>query len=333
VNAPILQERHEDWGIIVYDSELDEFEAQICNESIARTVDRPLSAGCLITGRCNLHCKFCYGNDESLPKVELSGSEWKDIFAHLRSWGLMRVDLSGGEPTIRNDAWEIAYHASAAGLNVVLSTNGLVLHKTGPQLFPKETRIHVSLDSGFEVVHESSRLLRTLHPSRNSFSRSIDFIRRSLSQGYSVRVLTCIGPHNSAGLFQLGQHLATIGVKEWNISRILSAGRAQANFKQNWAIDDQHVLEQIVTIRAAFPWMRIRYSNRTDQDGYFLLVLPDGILATQYTDGRDKVPLGRLLDLSLADLQQSPEFNVTRHVNKWIATSVGCQHISHSLAA
>jgi MoaA/NifB/PqqE/SkfB family radical SAM enzyme len=329
----MYQERKENWGIIVYDSELDEFEAQICNERVERMVDRPLSTGCLITGRCNLRCNFCYGNDESLPKVELSADEWKKIFAHLRSWGIMRVDLSGGEPTIRKDACEIAHHASDEGLNVILSTNGLVLHKTGPPLFPKKTRIHVSLDSGFESVHESSRVLRTLQPSRNSFRNSIDFIRRSLRQGYSVRVLTCIGQHNSAGLFELGQHLATIGVKEWNISRILSAGRAQINFKQNWDISDRHVIEQIVTIRSAFPWMRIRYSNRIDQEGYFLLVLPDGTLATQYTDGRDKVVMGQVLDFSLSDLQQNRQFNLARHVNKWIATSVGCQHISHPVAA
>ncbi|HET6976986.1 MAG TPA: radical SAM protein [Pyrinomonadaceae bacterium] len=325
--------RQEPWGQILYDRELDEFEAQVCDERVSPVIDRPLSAGCLVTGRCNLRCNFCYGNDESLPTEELSIDDWKNIFVRLRSWGLMRVDLSGGEPTLRTDIGDIARHALDVGLNVVLSTNGLVLHKTGPSILPKQTRIHVSLDSGFDSVHESSRVLRTLRPSQNSFRRTMGFIRKSLEQGYSVRVLTCIGQHNNEGLFQLGQLLATVGVKEWNISRILPAGRAKTNFEGSWAVNNQLLLEQISTIRYAFPWMRIRYSNRIDQDGYFLLVLPDGTLATQYTDERDKVGLGRLLDLSLDDLRSHPDFKLRRHGRKWIAACVGCQHSTHRVAA
>jgi MoaA/NifB/PqqE/SkfB family radical SAM enzyme len=328
----LSNQRHEAWGEITYDRELDEFEAQICIENSDLSVNRPLSAGCLITGRCNLGCRYCYGNDESLPKNELSADVWKEIFVRLKSWGLMRVDLSGGEPTLRRDISEIADHAIEAGLNIVLSTNGLVLHRTGPVQLPKTTRIHVSLDSGFSDVHESSRVLRSLNPSLNSFRQSVEFIRRSLDLGYRVRVLTCVGQHNSEGLFQLGEHLASIGVTEWNISRILPAGRARANFKELWEVNDERLLEQISTIRYAFQWMRVRYSNRANQDGYFLLVLPDGTLATQYTDERDKVRLGSVLEMSLEDLQANTQFDIDNHIRKWVAASVGCQG-PHALAA
>ncbi|HYX71585.1 MAG TPA: radical SAM protein [Nitrososphaera sp.] len=317
--------REEYWGKIEYDTELDEFEAQVCSGTRIISVDRPLSAGCLVTGRCNLRCDFCYGNDESLPKEELSTDEWKQIFARLKSWGLMRVDLSGGEPTTRNDISEIANNALSVGLNVVLSTNGLLLHQTGPTQLPKKTRIHVSLDSGFEDIHEASRLLRSFRPSDQSFKKVGQFIRKCLAQRYRLRVLTCVGPHNCEGLFQLGEYLALLGVTEWNISRILPAGRAQINYKERWEIEDEALLEQISNIRNVFRWMRVRYSNRTEQNGYFLLVLPDGSLATQYTDGRDKVILGRVIDMSLEDLRAHSQFNLSRHARKWIASTVGCQ--------
>lgn len=317
--------REEIWGRVEYDCELDEFEAHICTGARSITIDRPLSVGCLVTGRCNLHCDFCYGNDEALPKEELSSDEWKKIFIHLKSWGLMRVDLSGGEPTIRKDIVEIANSATTVGLNVVLSTNGMLLHEMGPTNLPKQSRIHVSLDSGFADIHEASRLLRSLRPSEQSFRKTGQFIRKCLEQNYHVRVLTCVGAHNCEGLFQLGEYLASIGVKEWNISRILRAGRAQLNYQERWEIQDEILLDQISNIRNAFRWMRIRYSNRTEQNGYFLLVLPDGSLATQYTDGRDKVILGRLLDMSLDDLRQHPQFNLGRHARKWIASTVECQ--------
>jgi hypothetical protein len=116
-------------------------------------------------------------------------------------------------------------------------------------------------------------------------------------------VLTCIGQHNTDALFALGEHLALIGVRDWNISRILRAGRAHRDYARLWETSDQAALDQVCDLRSAFPFIRIRYSNRTTQDGYFLLVLPDGSLATQYTDGRDKVRLGSALGMSLAQLQ------------------------------
>src|SRR5262249_10335759 len=128
-------------------------------------------------------------------------------------------------------------------------------------------------------------------------------------------------------LFQLGEEIAALGVQDWNISRILRAGRAQSEFETRWQVDDAAILEQIHDMREAYPWIRIRYSNRTEQDGYFLLVLPDGTLATQYTDGRDKVTLGSVLEMSIDDLRAHPDFDLNLHARKWIAATVELQPV------
>jgi molybdenum cofactor biosynthesis enzyme MoaA len=299
----------------------------LANDKTTVVVVARLSAGCLVTRRCNLACAFCYGNDEALPKGELTADQWKQLFKHMRSWGLMRVDLSGGEPTLRKDIGQIADAATNAGLNAVLSTNGLLLSDKGPKDLPHDVRIHVSLDSGFELVHDASRLLRTLNPSQQSFQKTSKFISKCLEQDRRVRVLTCVGPHNQEGLFQLGEHIAGLGVTEWNISRILRAGRAQREYEHRWQVDDAEIVEQIHNMREAYPWLRIRYSNRTEQDGYFLLVLPDGMLATQYTDSRDKVCLGKAIEMRLDDLRNHPGFDLASHGRKWIAATVELQPI------
>ena len=57
----------------------------------------------------------------------------------------------------------------------------------------------------------------------------------------------------------------------------------------------------------------------------FFLVLPDGSLATQYTDGRDKVVLGRLGAMSLEDLRRHPDFDLGLHARKWVAITTEYQ--------
>jgi hypothetical protein len=69
----------------------------------------------------------------------------------------------------------------------------------------------------------------------------------------------------------------------------------------------------------AFPWMRIRYSDRTSVPGYFLLVLPDGTVATQLTDGRDKVALGPSSSITIEQMQASTAFHLPLHGQKWLA--------------
>ena len=321
----MTRERNESWGRLVYDPVIDEFEACASGAISTIDIDRPISAGCIVTGKCNLKCQYCYGNDESLPTEELSAAEWATIFRQLRSWGLMRVDLSGGEPTIRPDISEIAASALEAGLNVVVSTNGIPLAKKGLSLLPAGIRLHLSIDSGFSDIHEASRIRRNLLPSTGSLNEVTNLAKRAVDAGYQVRILTCIGGHNSCGLIELGERLALAGIGEWNISRILAAGRARLHDGRKWEVDDAAVLEEVHAIRDCYPWMQVRYSNRTKQDGYFLLVLPDGSVATQYTDGRDKVALGQIESMALEDLRKHPDFDLSLHGRKWIAATTEYQ--------
>ncbi len=321
----MVRKRDESWGQLVYSPVIDAFEACASGPISNIDIDRPISAGCIVTGRCNLKCQYCYGNDESLPTKELSAEEWGTVFRQLKSWGLMRVDLSGGEPTIRPDISQIAVSALEAGLSVVVSTNGMLLAKKGLSLLPAGIRLHISIDSGFSEIHEASRIRRSLRPSTGSLNEVTDLAEKAVESGYQVRILTCIGRHNSRGLIQLGECLALAGIEEWNISRILAAGRAQLHDGHMWEVDDDAVLEEVHVIRDCYPWMRVSYSNRTRQDGYFLLVLPDGSLATQYTDGRDKVVLGRIESMNLEDLRKHPDFDLGLHARKWVATTTEYQ--------
>ena len=313
--------RDESWGRIVYEPVLDEFEAHVRGGLSFFKVDRPISAGCLITRRCNLKCQYCYGNDESLPARELPAAEWARMFERLKSWGLMRVDLSGGEPTIRRDLQDIARAALEAELNVVLSTNGLLLSRRGLSAFSTDVRLHISVDSGFAEVHEASRVRRDLRPSTGSFEETMAIVSDAVNRGFQVRVMTCIGRHNCQGLVELGERLAIAGVQEWNVSRVLNAGRAQLIDEGAWEVDEDSVLEEVRAMRHSYPWMRIRYSDRTQQDGYFLLVLPDGSLATQYTQQRDKVVLGELMAMNVDDLRAHPDFDLIAHARKWISVT------------
>lgn len=80
-----------------------------------------------VTKRCNLNCSFCFaqGGGESIdPSVE----ELFTYFKQLVKDGRTFLQLSGGEPTLRDDLPDVVAAAKAAGCeNIQLNSNGIRL--------------------------------------------------------------------------------------------------------------------------------------------------------------------------------------------------------------
>lgn len=81
-----------------------------------------------VTKRCNLRCRFCFadgGRQEDDPATEEMKAAIRDI---VRQCGAPLLQLSGGEPTLRDDLPELVRYAKEAGCSYVqVNTNGIRL--------------------------------------------------------------------------------------------------------------------------------------------------------------------------------------------------------------
>jgi uncharacterized radical SAM superfamily Fe-S cluster-containing enzyme len=121
-----------DWDAWTKNATRPEWETEERDISCARCAglcEKHVSDTCCtlieVTSRCNLHCRFCFadgGRDgEDPPLAEVT----RRIGALTRS-GETLLQLSGGEPTLRDDLPEIVAIAKRAGCKYVqLNTNGL----------------------------------------------------------------------------------------------------------------------------------------------------------------------------------------------------------------
>ncbi len=82
-----------------------------------------------ITGKCNFRCKHCYMDAPDALLGELDFDEIKSIIDQLAECGVRKVSLTGGEPLIRSDFWDIVDYLTSRGILVdKIYSNGWLIN-------------------------------------------------------------------------------------------------------------------------------------------------------------------------------------------------------------
>ena len=99
-----------------------------------------------VTGRCNLHCRFCFANGGE-PAAEPGLDELKDAIRDIVSQcGQPLLQLSGGEPALRDDLAELVSFAKESGIRYVQ------LNTTGIRLAQEPSYAKKLADAGLDIV-------------------------------------------------------------------------------------------------------------------------------------------------------------------------------------
>ena len=133
---------------------------------------------------CNQKCVHCYAAGQTLSgEEELSTNEWKKILDICRSVGIPQVTFTGGEPTMREDLFELISYAR--WFISRLNTNGI-------RLTPEYCRklreaeldsVQITFYSADPEAH--NRLVGAAH-----YDETLAGIRNALEQGLSVSINT-----------------------------------------------------------------------------------------------------------------------------------------------
>jgi len=127
-----------------------------------------------VTNRCNLKCAMC--NRWRWPKKatesQLTLSQIKKLFKQLKTAGVQKVLLAGGEPLMRSDFPEIIRIAMRNELGVILFTNGTLMNEeTVKELAAIDAEIVFSIDGSNAALHDAIRGVQ------GAFDRAIAGIR------------------------------------------------------------------------------------------------------------------------------------------------------------
>ena len=82
-----------------------------------------------VTGRCNYRCRHCYMDAPDAALGELSTQEALNLIDQISECGILQVDITGGEPFIRKDFWQLIDRIVSYRMTIgIVYTNGWLLN-------------------------------------------------------------------------------------------------------------------------------------------------------------------------------------------------------------
>ena len=221
--------------------------------------------------RCNLACKHCYSisADTDFPG-ELSTAEIYAVMDDLKAFHVPVLILSGGEPLLRPDIFEISARAKAMGFYVGLSTNGTLIDDAmiGRIAAIGYDYVGISID-GLRETHDRFRRLE------GAFDASMHGLRLCRDAGIKVGLRFTMTQDNASELPQLLDLMATERIDKFYFSHLNYAGRGNINRKDDvmlnttrWAMDQLFDRSWDYTRRG----IRKEFvTGNNDADGVYLL--------------------------------------------------------------
>lgn len=184
--------------------------------------------------RCNLTCKHCYSISADKDfSGELTTDEVFRVMDDLKAFKVPALILSGGEPLLRPDFFEIAARSKALGIYTALSSNGTLIDEAMSRRVASADfdYVGVSLDGMWETHDKFRRMV-------GAFDKSLHAIRLCRDLGLKVGVRFTLTQDNFADLPELLELIEEEGVDRFYFSHLNYAGRGNKNRKD----DAQHLM-------------------------------------------------------------------------------------------
>lgn len=171
--------------------------------------------------RCNLTCKHCYSISADKDFAgELTTDEVYEVMDDLKRFHVPVLILSGGEPLLRPDIFDISHRAKQMGFYVGLSSNGTLID---------ENNIDAIAETGYDYVGISIDGIRQTHDTfrrkEGAFEEALQGIRLCHDRGIKVGLRFTLTMDNAAELPAILKLMDDEAIDKLYLSHLNYAGR------------------------------------------------------------------------------------------------------------
>lgn len=176
------------------------------------------------TRRCNLACKHCRAVAEDHPyENELDTKASFKLLDEIREVGQPIIILTGGEPLLRDDIFDIAAYGTKIGLRMVMAPNGTLITEESARKMKESgiKRISISLDGSTPEVHNEFRGVE------NAYENALKGIELAKQAGIDFQINTTITKTNLEQIPKILRLAEELGAVAHHIFLLVPTGRGK----------------------------------------------------------------------------------------------------------
>ena len=177
-----------------------------------------------VTRRCNLACVHCRASARDEPyEGELSTSECFALLDEIATFARPVVILTGGEPLLREDIFDIAEYGTGKGLRMVMAPNGTLVDVQTAEKLKRVgiARISLSLDGATAETHDSFRQVE------GAFDAVIKAARAAKEAGLEFQINSTVTSLNVSEIPAIMNLAVEMGASAFHVFMLVPTGRAK----------------------------------------------------------------------------------------------------------
>ena len=177
-----------------------------------------------VTRRCNLACLHCRAAAGSGPYPgELTTAEGKKLLDDLATMGQIVVILTGGEPLLREDIFDLAAYGAGLGHRMVMAVNGTLL-TTAVATRLKDAgiqRLSISIDGATALSHDRLRAVP------GAYAGALAGIAACQEAGLPFQINTTVTRANRSELPAIHELALKLGAAAHHVFVLVPTGRGE----------------------------------------------------------------------------------------------------------
>ena len=188
---------------------------------------KPYAISWNTTYRCNLRCNHCYLDTNALTRQSVNELSTQEGFLLIDQMAELNPNLllilTGGEPLLRKDIYELTCYASQKGMMIVLGTNGNLINDDNAKRLKESgvAGLGISLDS---IVPEKHDKFRGFSGAWDDTINGIEACRR---QGVEFQIQTTVTRENFNEIPRIIEFSYDLGAKVFNLFFLVCTGKGQ----------------------------------------------------------------------------------------------------------
>ncbi len=201
----------------------------VTDEKTDRMDFRTYSISWNLTKRCNLNCDHCYLDADFRGGVRTDELGTEECFRVIDQIAEVNPNafliLTGGEPLLRPDIYEIVRYASDKKFMVVLGTNGTMINQTVAKKI-KESGAHgvgISIDSMDAIKHNK---FRGVDQAWENSTKAFEILNEV---GVDFLIQMSVSEMNYKEIPDVVAYAESIGAIAFNLYFLVCTGRGQGN--------------------------------------------------------------------------------------------------------